>query len=50
MKAHNMKLKLAKQPVTRFECATRVPEPPGSLTWGYAVRQIMPKRNEEFRR
>jgi hypothetical protein len=31
--ASNMKLKLTKEPVTRLACATRAPEPLGSLTW-----------------
>jgi uncharacterized protein YbaA (DUF1428 family) len=30
---YNMKLNLTKEPVTRLACATRAPEPLGSLTW-----------------
>ena len=31
--ARNMKLKLAKEPVTKTVSANRAPDPPGSLTW-----------------
>lgn len=40
MQAHNMKLKLTKEPVTRLACATRAQEPLGSLTWCYASREL----------
>jgi hypothetical protein len=37
MFAHNMKLKLTKEPVTPLACATGAPEPLRSLTWRSAA-------------
>ena len=44
--AHNMKLKLTRQPVTPLADASSAPERPGSLTWCYTP---LASFNDDFR-